>query len=80
MYGSRSSFSSALSEPESPFLRPWASAGSNADFFSPAPSTARSRAQADAFEAGLADELSRRLSQARVASRRDGISRPRMQP
>jgi hypothetical protein len=66
MFGSRTSFSSAISEPESPFLRPWPSQGSNADFFSPAPSSARGRSQAEAFEASLVDELSRRLSQARA--------------
>lgn len=71
MFGSRApSFASAsfASEPETPFgngLRPSASAQ---DFFSPFPATARSRAQADAFEAGLVDELSRRLAQARGVS------------
>ena len=70
MFGSRASFGSAVSaEPETPFFRAWPSHGSTADFSlaGGAPPSARSRSQADAFEAGLADELSRRMAQARVA-------------
>ncbi len=67
MFGSRASFGSfASAEPETPYFRPWPSHGSTADFsLGGAPPSARSRSQADAFEAGLADELSRRLAQAR---------------
>ena len=74
MFGSRTSFSSAISEPETPFAsRPFFGAhGSNADFFSTGNLSARGRTTAEAFEAGLVDELSRRLSQVRPPRRPHG--------
>lgn len=61
------SFSKSVSfSNDEAFHRPWPSQSSAADLLLPAPPpTARSRAQVDAFEQGLAEELSRRHHQAR---------------